>query len=121
MDGSPWAMFGPSRVAQISQSDFVLRMVAADEHGVRLHVEWQGKLVFAAVLRSDCRGGALEGRLKVDRWDRYPGGRAWARKLTSVFPEGSERLLQLPCGNTSDVIEAFLHSPPRQTEKRRRT
>jgi len=108
----PRAMFGPSRVAQISQSDFLLRMLAADGHGVRLHVAWHGKLVFAAVLRSDCRGGALDGRLQVDRWDRYPGGRAWARELTSVFPKVSERLLELPCGNTGDVIDVFLDSPP---------
>ena len=118
----PLAMFGLSRVAQVSRNDFVVRMLAADGHGVRLHVTWHGKLVFAAVLRSDCRGGALEGRLKVDRWDRYPGGRAWARKLTSVVPERSERLLKLPCGNTSDVIDAFLDSPPFvQPKKRRRT
>jgi len=114
------SLFGPSRAAQVSRGDFLLRMLAADGDGVRLHVAWHGKLVFAAVVRSDCRGGALDGRLQVDRWDRYPGGRAWARKLTSVFPERSERLLQLPCGNTRDVIDAFLNSRLFGNPKRRR-
>jgi hypothetical protein len=104
-------MFGPGSLAKAYRADFEL-LAAAQMHGVRLNVSWRRSLVFSALVRSDGKGGALCGKLQVERWDRYPGGRAWAKRLIAEFPERSQRLLHLAGGDTGDVIRAFLAAPP---------